>query len=426
MIEKLEKLYLVLLAVVFGGIVLQAPISVGFGTLLPHFDLWIKSWSEILMVVAVIMVLPILRSRHQTTILQEPLMIGLGVYTAFHIVALAMFDGSLQSTLAGLAIDLRYILFFALLYIAMRLYPDYKSVFIKIGVIGALVVTIFALLQAFFLPADILKYIGYSVHTIAPYLTVDLNHDFIRINSTLRGPNPLGAYMVIVIVLLIAFWRRGSNKTFKHPMIPGIIIAAGALVGLWVSYSRSALIGAGVAAVIVLAATVLARKSRKSWIIGAIIVLVAAVGFVTLSSDTYLSNVILHNNPTEGNNINSDQGHLNSLQDGIARTITQPFGAGIGSTGSASLYTNKPLIIENQYLFIAHEVGWLGLAFFILIFIGVLSRLWQRRADWLSLGIFASGIGLAVIGLFLPVWVDNTVSIVWWGLAALALGARHE
>lgn len=426
MIEKLEKPYLVVLAIIFGGIVLQAPISVGLGTLFPHYDLLIKSWAEVLMIVAAVMVFFILRSRHQTAILQEPLMIGLGIYTALHLLSLAFFDGSIESTVAGLAIDLRYILFFALLYIAVRLYPDYKSIFIKVGVVGAFVVTIFSLLQVFVLPPDILKYIGYSIHTIAPYLTVDQNHAFIRINSTLRGPNPLGAYMVIVLALLIAFWQRGTNRTFKHPLVPGLVIGIGALVGIWVSYSRSALIGAGIAVGIVLAVTVLSKMSRRAWITSGIVVLIVIGGFFSFTSSTFLSNVLLHSNPSQGNNINSDQGHLSSLQDGIALAAVEPFGAGVGSTGSASLYTKKPLIIENQYLFVTHEVGWLGLAFFIIIFIGILSRLWQRRADWFALGIFASGIGIAVIGLFLPVWADDTVSIIWWGLAALALGARHE
>ncbi len=426
MIERLEKLYLVLLAVIFGGIVLQAPIDVGFGTLLPHYDLLIKSWAEILLVVATAIIFIILRNRHQTAILQEPLMVGIGIYMALHLIAVVIFKGNATSIAAGLAIDLRYVLFFALLYIAVRLYPEYKSFFIKVGVAGALVVTTFALLQVLVLPADVLKYIGYNVHTIAPYLTVDQNQSFVRINSTLRGPNPLGAYMAIVLALLVAFWQRGTNRTFKRPIVPGFLIGVGAGVGLWVSYSRSALIGAGVALGIVLAVTVLPKMSRRALAVGGIVVLVAIGGLVAVSGSTFLSNVFLHINPNQGSSTTSDQGHLSSLQNGIAQLIVQPFGAGIGSTGSASLYTNKPLIIENQYLFIAHEVGWLGVIFFVMIFIGVLSRLWQRRADWLALGVFASGIGLAIIGLFLPVWADDTVSIVWWGLAALALGARHE
>ena len=84
------------------------------------------------------------------------------------------------------------------------------------------------------------------------------------------------------------------------------------------------------------------------------------------------------------------------------------------------------MIIENQYLFIAHETGWLGLLIFIALFGLIMRSLWQQRQDWLSLGVFASGIGLSLIGLLLPVWADDTVSIVWWGLAAIAIaGGRH-
>ena len=76
---------------------------------------------------------------------------------------------------------------------------------------------------------------------------------------------------------------------------------------------------------------------------------------------------------------------------------------------------------------VAHEVGWLGLLLFAGLFYAVLRLLWCHRSDWLALGVFASGIGLAVIGLMLPVWADDTVSIVWWGLAAVSLCyEQHE
>ena len=76
---------------------------------------------------------------------------------------------------------------------------------------------------------------------------------------------------------------------------------------------------------------------------------------------------------------------------------------------------------------IAHEVGWLGVVLFMAIYITFLVRMWRERNDWLVLAVFASGVGLGVAGLVLPVWADDTVSIVWWGLAAvvLAWGDRH-
>lgn len=427
-VSRLDKLYVAILVVVFAGIVLQAPISVGFGTLFPSYSLLIKSWAEILMLVASIIAIVLLNRTQNLTLLKEPLMVGIGIYAAIHILSVFAFGDGLNAVAAGLIIDLRYVLFFVLVYIAMRLYPNYKLRFIKVGIASALVVLIFAVLQVFVLPIDVLKHIGYNANTIAPYLTVDQNNTFVRINSTLRGPNPLGAYAGIVLTLLTAFLVKGKWSIFKRPIIPFAILGAGALVGVWASYSRSALIGTIIAIVTVLVVILFHKMSKRTWIaitLGVIIV----VGFgalIPIRHSSFFSNVVLHNNPNGGSATKSDQGHISSLESGVNLLLDQPFGAGVGSTGSASLFTTKPLIIENQYLFIAHEVGWFGLAFYILIFIGILTRLWQRRNDWLALGVFASGISLAIIGLLLPVWVDDTVSIVWWGLAALAIGARRE
>jgi hypothetical protein len=148
-------------------------------------------------------------------------------------------------------------------------------------------------------------------------------------------------------------------------------------------------------------------------------------GLVAARSSEFVSNVLLHENPTGGSAISSNDGHVSSLVDSFSRMVHQPLGGGVGSTGSASLYGDHPIIIENQYLFVAHEAGWLGLILFLAIFGMVLYRLWQQRRDYVALGLFASGIGLALVGLLQPVWVDDTVAIVWWGLAAIAIGGQH-
>ncbi len=428
--STIEYLYLSILLIVFGGIVLHAPISVGFGTLFPNFDLLIKSWKEILMGIALVLAVIIVWRKHRTDILKEPLMIGLFIYAGLHLLTLIFFRNGLQAALAGLMIDLRYILFFGLVYLAVRLFPQFRRPFIRVATTGAVIVVVFALLQVFILPADILKYIGYNLHTIAPYLTVDRNHAYIRINSTLRGPNPLGAYAVIVLASLGAWLIAKRQKMTRNQIMAVTVLLVGGIVALWASYSRSALIAAVVAGLILLSVTVIPKLSRRAWVVAAVIVFAIIGGLVASSKTSVVSNVLLHENPNGGSSVNSNEGHLSSLQNGVMLMLSQPFGSGIGSTGSASLTTNSPLIIENQYLFVAHEVGWTGLILFSMIFIGIMNRLWKLRANWLALGVFASGLGLAIIGLLLPVWVDDTVSIVWWGLAAFVIGGgeyeRHQ
>jgi len=424
-LTPLDKLFVGILLVIFGGIILHAPISVGFSTLFPSAELLIKSWKEILMLLAGLLMLVILYQKKQWKILSSPLVLVIAGYALLHLLLLPVFPQGVTSAIAGLFIDLRYLLFFVLVYVAIRLYPSLRPTFIVTFFAGAFIVAAFAQLQVFVLPNDILKYIGYSETTIVPYLTVDQNPEYVRINSTLRGPNPLGAYAGIVLALLFAAWLKLKRPNVQQWKLVISVIALGSFVALWASYSRSALVAAFAAISIIVLATIGRKVSRRFWI--ALVVLVFAIaGALFAARDTsFVSNVLLHENATTGPGENSNDGHAASLQDGVDRMVNQPFGGGIGSTGSASLYGDEPIIIENQYLFIAHEVGWLGLAIFAYITFLVQRELWRRRADWLAMGVFASGIGLILIGILLPVWVDDTVAVIWWGLAALALATNN-
>lgn len=416
-----------MLLIIFGGIALHAPLSVGFGTLWPQYSLAFKSWKELLLLGLVPIVIIIISRRGLwRELLHDWLFRLIGIYGILHGLLAIIFFNTIATTLAGLAIDLRFIVFFALVYIGIKIMPGYRRRMLQVGGAGAVVVVGFATLQLF-LPADALSYIGYNQNTIMPYLTVDKNPQYIRVNSTLRGPNPLGAYAAIVLTLLTAWWFAAKKGvTSQKRLIFSGLLGLGALIALWISYSRSAWAGAIAGVGIALAASVKKRIPRRVWI-GSMIAVGAVGGAAVLGSGSvFISNVILHENPIGGSSVSSNEGHLQSLESSFAQALHQPFGAGIGSTGSASLYGGIPQVIENQYLFVAHETGWLGLGLFMGLFVLILVRLWRRRADWLSVGMFASGVGLAIIGLLLPVWADDTVSIIWWGLAALALAGGNN
>lgn len=422
--SRLEQIYAGLVVFVFGLIVLHAPISVALGSLAPDFDLLIKSWKEILMILALPIGIAIVSQRRLwPLVLRDPAFYVLIGLVLIHLTLAVFTTGSTTSVLAGLAVDLRYVLFFSLVYIMAVALPDYRPLFVRVGIAGALTVVVFGAAQLL-LPVDILMYIGYGPHTIAPYLTVDKNPDYIRINSTLRGPNPLGAYVTIVLAVLAAAWARAQARA--HLIVAWLVGICG-FITLWITYSRSAILSASIALGIVGLVAYGRRIGRRGWLTIGVITIAIGGAFVALRESALVSNVILHENPAGGSAISSNAQHAESLADGVTRMITQPLGGGIGSTGSASLYGSAPVIIENQYLFIAHEAGWLGLGLFLTLFIMILVRLWRGRNDWLTLGVFASGVGLGLIGLIQPVWVDDTVSIVWWGLAALAIakGVKH-
>lgn len=409
---------------IFGAIVIHAPLIVAIGSTWPEIAVEIKAWKELAMLLAGGLIAAAIISQKQWKLLQDKLLYAIGVYGLVHLILLAVFPLTAAAHVAGLMIDLRFVAFFVLVYLFLKLYPTYRPSFIKVGIVGAAIVVGFAVMQLI-LPADFLKHLGYSESTIMPYLTVDKNPDYVRLQSTLRGPNPLGSYAIIVFASVVSYAmsRFDRLKSAKHVLLIGGL-AIGSLVAVWFSYSRSALIGLVVALALIAWRWRHKVSVRLRLMIVAAIVVVGGLGVWLIRDTDFWHNVVMHDNPTTGAAVTSNDGHADSLVEGLKRMAAQPLGAGVGSTGSASIIGGQPFIMENQYLFIAHEVGWFGLVLFLVIFGIIIWRLWRRRGDWLALGVLASGLGLAAIGLIQPVWVDDTVSIVWWGLAAIVLSAK--
>ena len=416
-----------LLLIIMGFIVIHAPITVFVSSHWPNIAEVVKAWKELLMIVAfALLIIVCSQKRAWKWMARDHLLWMMAGFVALHFAVALVFHLSTKAIVAGLMIDLRYMAYFALVYVFLRLYPGYKASFLKLGMYGAAIVVGFAVVQLV-LPHNFLSYFGYGNTTIEPYITIDKNPDFVRENSTLRGPNPLGAYAVIVLAAAVTYsmYMRDTLRE-KRVRYTLLFFAAAGLIALAVSYSRSAWIGA-VIAILVAGITKYHHvfNPRRIGLIAVAAVIVAVLAYGTRNS-YFVQNVIIHNNPTTGAAVDSNTGHIDSIKAGLEESLSHPLGSGVGSTGSASLFTDQPVVIENQFLFVAHEVGWPGIVLFVAILATVLTRLWRRRDDWMALAMFSSGIGLVVIGLMLPVWVDDTVSIVWWGLAAVVLAPSKE
>lgn len=408
--------------VILGGIVVHAPLTVWTGMVFPDLALGIKVWKEFLLGLALLGTIVLITRESKWKELLADWAIRLSAaYALLHILLLGFMWRGVDVAMAGLLIDLRYVLFFVLTYVLLSLFPVYKRFFVAVAAGGAAVVIGFAVLQLTVLPHDILKHIGYGTSTILPYLTVDLNPEYVRINSTLRGPNPVGAYAGLCLALIAAYVTQYRRRVSRGGVVLVSLLAIGSLAALWASYSRSAIVAAVIMLIVVMLAASGLRLKRDHWIIGSAIVFALIGGIIAARDTAFVSNVILHENPAGGSATKSNDAHLESLDEGTRRATMQPLGDGIGSTGSASLRGDDPIIIENQYLSVAHETGWIGLGLFIGLFGLIFSRLWQRRDDWLALGLLASGIGLGLVGVLLPVWTDDTISLLWWGLAGVAI-----
>lgn len=414
-----------LLLAILCGVVFHAPLSVGFGVLFPGFELGIKAWKEILLVIVGILIVAEVTRRGWWRRLWSDWVIRVAVaYSVLCFILLPFMWHGIDPAVAALMIDLRFIAFFIATYVSCRLYPSWRWPLVVGSIVVAAASILFAVLQVTILPHDFLVHIGYGKDTIAPYMTVDQNYNYIRINGTLRGPNPLGIYATFIgIASLVVLLTKRAYLRRVYKYLPWGVgaLAVGSAVALWFSYSRSALLAAISALVVVFIAIYGQKISKKIWMALGISTLLLVGGIYATRDVPFVSQVILHEDPHEGGNINSNDGHWESLVDGMSRMARQPFGAGVGSTGSPSLMTDEGLIMENYYLYVAHEAGWLGLVLFVALSVLVLHRLWLRRSDWLAMSLFATGIGCIVASVFLPVWADDTVSLVWWGLAGVAL-----
>lgn len=422
----LDRIIIGLLVAIMALIVVHAPLSVFIGSKAPAVALGIKAWKEIVMVIAALLVVLRYGQRLVRDFRRDPLVILCGLYIVLHIVlALPAANGGLAA-IAGLMVDLRYIAYFILIYVVTRYNPRYRAWLWHTAAIGAAVVLGFLLAQ-FVLPVDFLKHLGYNEATIAPYMLVDMNSAFVRYNSTLRGPNPLGAYAIIVVSIAVAWWLMRMKKLRDRwwLMLPAFYSVVG-LVAVWVSYSRSALVAAAGSIGLVAVLQLGCRVSRRVWLAGIGIMIACAAGLYLIRGTEFFHTVIIHDNPATGAHATSNDDHAKSLSAGIMRMAQQPLGAGVGTTGSAAMYGSMPHIIENQYVMVAHEVGWLGLVLFIAIYVLVLHGLWKQRQQWYAIGLWASGVGLALVGIVLPVWADDTVSIVWWGLAAAVCSKSYK
>jgi hypothetical protein len=302
--------------------------------------------------------------------------------------------------------------------------------------IPAAIVVIFGLAQIV-LPAGFLTHFGYGPATIPAYQTVDNKPDYVRLQSTLRGPNPLGAYLAVTIpllaaVLVYAYAKQKSNKiaTNSQTNLGYALLSAGALVVLYGTYSRSAWLATFAAIGLVLWLAITNNKVRKiGAVLGAALLVIALTAVFMLRNNDTFQNVIFHTNEKSTSSTSSNESRAQALENGWRDVLTHPLGEGVGSAGPASnrLNNGKPAkISENYFLQIAQEAGWAGLALLVAVYILTGVGLYKKRGSALALGLFAALCGLTIVALLSHAWTDDTLAYLFWGLAAVGIGSPGQ
>src|SRR6478672_6402975 len=242
-------------------IVLHAPISVSFGQLFPEQATLIKAWKEIVVAFAAVLALLLVHRRKLWRLLLSEWPIRLSAaFLAIHLLLATLLGGQLSAVAAGLLIDLRFIGFFVLVYILVLIKPSSTRPLLTAVAAGAAIVLGFGLLQITLLPDDALRSIGYSSSTITPYTTIDSNPEYVRINSTLRGPNPLGALSVVYAALAVSYVLIRRKTVNSNRRIAAASAAASSVAVLFASYARSAYLALVIAMGIIVASTITVSK----------------------------------------------------------------------------------------------------------------------------------------------------------------------
>jgi O-antigen ligase len=309
-------------------------------------------------------------------------------------------------------VNLRPVVFLVLAWIAAEKCGWLKEYWRRLVLVPAAAVVMFGLAQITFLPADFLRHFGYGPDTLQPYQTVDQKMAFVRIQSTLRGANPLGAYLMMILCAYVALAFKSRKKIF---------CAISTTFVLYFTYSRSAYIG------VLVSLLALAVKSRKVWrylVVGALAAaLVVGGATAVFKNNSRFQNTFFHTSNSSASSDNSNAKRWQAQKDGIRDVIREPLGRGPGTAGPASVYNapHEVRLAENYYLQIGQEVGWLGLGIFVAINVALAKALWRRRQDTLAKVLLASGVGITVICLLSHALTDDTLSYLWFGLAGIIL-----
>lgn len=327
----------------------------------------------------------------------------------------------LPAAILGIFLDLRYIVFFLLIYMLSKYQHSLERRWLWVVLAGGIIVSVFAVLQYTVLPHDILTHVGYSAATIDPVETINDTPGYVRVFSFLRGPNALGAYLVVISTLLVVLRRWWARRLV---WALALSVSLGALL---FSFSRSAWIGTAVALGVIV---VLHLRTKRQWYYAlglGVVGLIILMGLYGVTRHNIaVQNTLYHTSDASTARTSSNSQRLLAWRTAAKAVIRQPFGNGVGSAGPASVHNTKAptKISENYYLQVAQETGWAGFLVYAMLLIAVAVTLWRQRDDTLSRALFASLLGLLVVSLFSHAWSDESLAFTWWGLAGLAIGQR--
>lgn len=311
-----------------------------------------------------------------------------------------------------------------------KLSEKYLKYLLTATVLIASAVALFGVLQ-YFLPHDMLTHVGYTLERgVKPLFFIDDKPNLPRVMSTLKDPNSLGAYLILPIILSgYALLKSEVNKKlFIRPFRRGTLAVMNGtmLIALFLTFSRGAVLALALSTVTILYIV----TGEKAWrFIKKQLIYIVAI-FILLSSFSYLfwntytfQNLVFH---ADQSTVLADPNELrvSLTQQAIDKIEQTPLGHGPGTAGLVSIKNPKGgLLTENYYLQIAYEVGWAGIALFVVILYLIGSQLYAlSRKNPASAALFSTLVGYLFYSLLIHLWSNEAIALQWWLLTGVVLG----
>ena len=326
----------------------------------------------------------------------------------------------------GLVYNTRFLVFFLYGLLLAKLFDARKLVeqSLKAVLATATFVLFFGIMQYAVLPNDALTNVGYArEHGVLPAFFIDDKPNLERAMSTLRDPNSLGSYIIIIGSIALAVFIKSRMPQQRKVSMWLVVLSVLCLVftfsrSAWLGFFMSALVMGGLS----LKKIKITKPVRRNVLAGLVSLVVLASAGIFAARDTYLiKNVIYHADESTVLE-NPNELRVRFWQESAERVADQPLGHGPGTAGLTSIrnQVQGTNLNENYYLQMAHELGVLGLVLFLAI-LGMVGLALFRMASTstLALGMFASFTGLLLTNFLVHIWANEAVAYTWWGLAGL-------
>ena len=322
---------------------------------------------------------------------------------------------------------------FYIYYFLVRFIPlgkeDLKKYLTLCALIGTAIAA-FGCVQAQFFGMDFLKTLGYGFELEqAGYTYIDPNYQrrlpggisFVRAISILQDPLSLGAYLMILLLILQPFYLFPSEtrqRWWKHAQY--FIL----LLGLLYTTTRSAWIGMALG-------TVLLAWRRKKLLLTLSVFLGLGLFFLAVLMSIPGGADFLYHSLFTGQE-SSMVVHMSMYGWQWQKIVENPLGLGLGMTGRIGARFAANLMggfnTECWYLQVGTQMGFPGFFLYLAIVLETLRRLFSlgsRLRDPflkdLAHGVLAAFLACSVFGIFLNVWSCHVIPIFMHLFIGLAL-----